>query len=215
MVTIKLTVKSAITWAGRIILSWLWWECAVRDNIVHEHPTFWLAWNTLSDEELPCAAYKMYNILYVYKKQSLYTYIYVYSIPKGNDMNKACLWSKGHLFLARELLNKSSKEIWSNSPLSWMSDCKSIYIQLENMQVLHFCWLKIESKYTEKMMIFSAILKFILKFLYQNGKHGCIFLIVHSTVFNQCIKMHIFFAITWACHCVSVILNSVIVWNIA
>jgi len=39
-------------------------------------------------------------------------------------------------------------------------------------------------------MIFLAVLLPVLKFLYQNEKHGCIFFSVHSTVSSQCIKIH-------------------------
>jgi len=38
-------------------------------------------------------------------------------------------------------------------------------------------------------MIFSTILKHILKFLYQNGKHGCIFSAVRRTVFINIHKL--------------------------
>lgn len=50
------------------------------------------------------------------------------------------------------------------------------------------------AKKKKKLIIFSALLKPILKFLYQNRKHSCIFfffLAVHRTVAcSQCIKMH-------------------------
>ena len=47
------------------------------------------------------------------------------------------------------------------------------------------------------LMIFLAILKPILKFLYQNGEHSVMKL----------------FAVPWTCHNSNFILNSVMVWN--
>ena len=41
----------------------------------------------------------------------------------------------------------------------------------------------------QKIDNFFAVLKPVLKFLYQNGKHGCVFFVVRRTV-SQCIKMH-------------------------
>ena len=37
---------------------------------------------------------------------------------------------------------------------------------------------------------FFAILKPVLKFLYQNRKHGYISFAAHRTLFSQCIKIH-------------------------
>ena len=34
----------------------------------------------------------------------------------------------------------------------------------------------------QKIDNFFAVLKPVLKFLYQNGKHGCVFFVVHRTV---------------------------------
>ena len=50
-------------------------------------------------------------------------------------------------------------------------------------------------------MIFLSILKPILKFLYHNGKHGCVFFAVHRTVFSQYIKVHklICHHLSWHC----------------
>ena len=65
--------------------------------------------------------------------------------------------------------------------------------QLECLLILH---ITVISKYKYiYFFFFGAILKPVLKFLYQNGKHGCIFFAVHRTVFSQCIKMH-----TIICH---------------
>ena len=43
------------------------------------------------------------------------------------------------------------------------------------------------------MMLFPGIVQPVLKFLYQFGKHSCVFfffLAVHRTVFSQCTTMH-------------------------
>ena len=45
-------------------------------------------------------------------------------------------------------------------------------------------------KYSKILMIFLATLKLVLKFHYQNGKRGCMFFVVHRTVFSQLITVH-------------------------
>ena len=73
--------------------------------------------------------------------------------------------------------------------LSWMSDCNSV----------QFIW-KFPGKVftsTENGLVnvpkknqwFFAVLKPILKFLYQNANRGCIFFALHRAVFSQWIKM--------------------------
>ena len=55
----------------------------------------------------------------------------------------------------------------------------------ENSQVIHLCQLKTESQIYSKNDDFffpTATLKPLLKFLYQNGKHGCILPAIHETV---------------------------------
>lgn len=47
----------------------------------------------------------------------------------------------------------------------------------------------------QKKHDFSALLKSVLRFLYQNGKHSCVFFAAHRTVFSPCITMH-----TIICH---------------
>ena len=50
-------------------------------------------------------------------------------------------------------------------------------------------------------VFFSVILKPVLKFLYQNGKQGCIILTVHRIVFSQWIKMHTVISYNLIWHC--------------
>lgn len=50
-------------------------------------------------------------------------------------------------------------------------------------------------------MNFFAILKHILKFLYQNGKHSCLFFTIQSTVFSQCIKINAIICYYLSQHC--------------
>ena len=56
-----------------------------------------------------------------------------------------------------------------------------------------------------KLMIFSAILKPILKFLHQNRKQGCIFFVVQSPVASQCIKMHAIICHHLSQHCIALL----------
>jgi len=78
--------------------------------------------------------------------------------------------------------------------LSWISDCKSIH------SIWKFACNVFVS--TEKgvaninWFFFFAVLKPILKFLYQNRKQGCVFYAVQSTVFIQWIKIQLF-AVSW------------------
>jgi len=90
----------------------------------------------------------------------------------------------------------------------------TLYIPFENSQVMYLCQHKMESWIYPKMMIFSEILKPILKLLYQNGKQGCIFFTVRGVCLANVSKW-IKFYVTWACHNLSFILNDVIAWNTA
>ena len=57
---------------------------------------------------------------------------------------------------------------------------------------------------------FFSILKPVLKFLYQNGRHGCVFFEAHRTVFSQCIQIHthIFRNVSWHCTAPHVLLSA-------
>ena len=80
-----------------------------------------------------------------------------------------------------------------------MSDCNS----------LHFIWkfagnvfMSTENRLANmNWWFFLALLKHILKFLYQNRKHGCMFFTVQRTVFSLYIKMHniIGHKLSWHC----------------
>ena len=89
------------------------------------------------------------------------------------------------------------EETWSDFSLTWMSDYNSIHsIWKITGNVIYVNW-KQNCEYIKKnWRFFSAVLKPILKFLYQNGKHGCIFFSVLRTVLNQCIKIQT----TICCH---------------
>ena len=52
-----------------------------------------------------------------------------------------------------------------------------------------------------KSVNFSALLKPILQFLYQNGKHGFIYFAVHRTMIRQCIPMHTSISHHFSQHC--------------
>jgi len=66
----------------------------------------------------------------------------------------------------------SGRETWSDF---WV-ECliAALYIPLENSQVIYVIR-KQNHKYTRNLMSFSAVLKPILRFLNQNGKHGYTF----------------------------------------
>lgn len=56
------------------------------------------------------------------------------------------------------------------------------------------CWLKMELQIHKKTPqttdgLFLAILKPVLKFLYQNGKHCHVFFAARRAVFRQCLRM--------------------------
>lgn len=74
----------------------------------------------------------------------------------------------------------------------------TLYIPFEKSQVMWFMSTenRIVNILKKNWRFFSAVLKPILKFLYQNGKHGCIFFSVLRTVLNQCIKIQT----TICCH---------------
>jgi len=47
---------------------------------------------------------------------------------------------------------------------------------------------------SKKLTFFFAVLKRVLKFLYQKGKHSCMFFVDHRTVFSQ---VHICHNLSW------------------
>lgn len=86
-------------------------------------------------------------------------------------------------------------KIWS-----WMS--ATLNIPFEISEVMYLCWLKIEPQiYKKKVMIFSTILKAVLKFPHQNGTQDCIFFNIDSTEFSHCIKMHTLMRHNSSQHC--------------
>lgn len=88
--------------------------------------------------------------------------------------------------------------------LSWRSDCNFMHSIWEFAGPVFMLTEKAVADIPRKMMIFWAILKSIVKFLYQNGKQSCIFFSVYRTIFSQCIKMHnIICHIELAQHCAS------------
>lgn len=91
-----------------------------------------------------------------------------------------------------------------------MSDCNSIRSLWKFASNTFVNW-KWSCKCTKKV-IFFQIMTPILRFLYQNRKHGCISFTVHRTAFSvsKCMRL---LAITSTCH--SLISITVIIWNIA
>lgn len=119
---------------------------------------------------------------------------------------------KHGISLVREGLWRTSKE---TRPFfffffSWMSDCNSIRSLWKFASNTFVNW-KWSCKCTKKV-IFFQIMTPILRFLYQNRKHGCISFTVHRTAFSvsKCMRL---LAITSTCH--SLISITVIIWNIA
>lgn len=49
------------------VLSEVWVTWMLLYGLRYESPTYWRAWATLSEEELPWATCKIYNIVNVYK----------------------------------------------------------------------------------------------------------------------------------------------------
>jgi len=111
-------------------------------------------------------------------------------------VNKAWLWSEGYFSLLRQGLCKSGRETLSEFWVEWL--IVTLYIPFENVQIMHLCWWKMKSRiYKKKLIIFFAILKLVLKFLYHSGKHGWTFLLLSGLCLaniSKCIKL---FAITW------------------
>ena len=96
------------------------------------------------------------------------------------------------MFIADELICYISVHL-----CYWGTTC-TICLSWENLAV-PACPLrqKTKNKQTNKQKNhdFSALLKSVLRFLYQNGKHSCVFFAAHRTVFSPCITMH-----TIICH---------------
>ena len=69
-----------------------------------------------------------------------------------------------------------------------MSDCSSMHSIWKSADHIFVSTENGLSKH--KLKIFFAILKPILKFLYQNGKHGSVFFAVQGPLFSQRIKTH-------------------------
>ena len=115
--------------------------------------------------------------------------------------------------------------------LSWMSDYYIFYIYIYILYIfyifhLNICrqCMKMKSQTCQRIdggggggilvFFFFSILKSILKLLYQNRKHGCIFFLFTELCLvnvSKCIKL---FAIAWACHNLSFFLSAVMFWNI-
>ena len=77
--------------------------------------------------------------------------------------------------------------------LSWISDCNSIHSIWKCAG--HVFMLTKNGVANTNRWLFLALLKPILKLLYQKWKHSCIFFTLQSTAFSQSIKMH-----TIICH---------------
>ena len=72
----------------------------------------------------------------------------------------------------------------------------------ENTQVTYLCQLKMYvTNIAKYWWFFLATLKLVLKFHYQNGKRGCMFFVVHRTVFSWFIKMHKLICCNLSWHC--------------
>ena len=105
-------------------------------------------------------------------------------LPKSNDINKAWLWSTGYLSLARQVLQKSSQETWSNF---WLIMIATPYTPFENSHVKHLGWLKIE---TQVHNFFFSNLETCSQIPLFKWKAMLYIFTVHRIVFSWCIKMH-------------------------
>lgn len=105
-------------------------------------------------------------------------------LPKNDDKNKEWLWSKGYFSLIRQVLLKSGRETWSDF---WV-ECliATLHIPFENLQVMSFCWLKMELQICQKSWQLFCNLE-ISNFFIRKEKHGCVFFTAHRTVHtSQC-----------------------------
>lgn len=98
---------------------------------------------------------------------------------------------KGGMFLSGKmgLMKESWSDFWDECLIA------TLWSPLENSQVMYLCQPKMELQIDKKktnhtyiykkyiyilfFFFFGAILKPVLKFLYQKGKHGCVFFTVH------------------------------------
>lgn len=90
----------------------------------------------------------------------------------------------------------------------WSQPCT---FHLKNVFVLNES--RVANILKKKLIIFSAILKPVLKFLSHNRMPSCIFSTVHRTVFSQCIIMHTIICLYLSQQCIAPSLCSGFILN--
>ena len=87
------------------------------------------------------------------------------------------------ILLCEERSHKSLVEIWSISSLNWISDCNTIHSIRKFSDNVFILTNNRVRNVPKNWSFFSAVLKPILKFLYQNRKQDCKFFTIHRSVF--------------------------------
>jgi len=99
-------------------------------------------------------------------------------LPKSDDKNKEWQWSKEYFSLIRQVLQKSSRETWSDFWVECLSDCNFTHSIWKFAG--HVFPLTENGKYAKKSDNFFAILK--PNFFIRMEKHDRIFFTAHRTV---------------------------------